>query len=77
MFKENLLFELQNHRDELNDMLERINSNLSLYMKGSLFIKNNYYYVKYYENGMTISRYMGKDLSNEEVQKIKLQLKWL
>lgn len=75
MYKQNIVFDLKNHREELLDVISKINNNLPRYMKGSLFVKNNYYYVKFYEDGKTISQYLGKNLTDDQLNKIKLELK--
>ena len=75
MYKENLLSSLVEKREELQNDIKAIEERLPNYRKGSLFKQNEYYYIKYYENGKTISTYVGKKLSTDQVNDIKRELK--
>ena len=75
MYKENLLSSLVEKREELQNDIKAIEERLPKYRKGSLFKQNAYYYIKYYENGKTISTYVGKELSPDQINDIKRELK--
>lgn len=75
MFKESIVNDLENKRDELKKEIDEINNRLINYRKGSLFSKNNYFYIKYYENGKVVSKYIGKNLSKEDIDNINRELK--
>ena len=75
MYKENLVFELNKHREDLLNLIAKIDLNLSRYSKGSIFQKNNYFYLKFYENGKTVSRYLGKNLTHDQINEIELEIK--
>lgn len=75
MFKESIVNDLENKRDELKKEIDEINNRLINYRKGSLFAKNNYFYIKYYENGKVVSKYVGKNLSKEDIDSINRELK--
>ena len=75
MFKENLLYRLIAIRDEIQNDIKAINERLSDYFQGSLFKQNDYYYIKRYEKGKTISFYLGKALSPNQLDDIKRELK--
>ena len=75
MFKESIVNDLENKRDELKKEIDEINNRLINYRKGSLFSKNSYFYIKYYENGKVFSKYIGKNLSKEEIDNINRELK--
>lgn len=75
MFKESIVNDLENKRDELKKEIDEINNRLINYRKGSLFAKNNYFYIKYYENGKVVSKYVGKNLPKEDIDNINRELK--
>ena len=75
MYKENLVYELTNRRIELKQLISSIDEKMPSYRRGSLFVKNNYYYIKYYELGKTVSEYLGKDLSLDKIERIKQELR--
>ena len=75
MFKENIINDLKEKQKNLIQIINEIDERLPNYRKGSLFIKDNYCYIKYYDNGKTVSRYIGNNLSNIEINSIKLELK--
>ena len=69
-----LLFSLRTKKEELEKDLEAYLLKMSKLKKGTLFKKDNYYYIKYYEGGKTISSYVGKDLSLDEINNIQHEL---
>lgn len=75
MFKESIVNDLENKRDELKKEIDEINNRLINYRKGSLFVKNNYFYIKYYESGKVVSKYVGKNLSKADIDNINRELK--
>lgn len=75
MYKENLLFDLSAKKSELIKDIKAIEERLPNYRKGSLFKQNDYFYIKYYENGKTISSYVGKNLSQNKIDEISRELK--
>ena len=75
MYKETLIYNLKEKREELLKDIEAIDERLLKYRKGSLFKQNDYYYIKYYENGKTISTYVGKSLSTDQIEDINRELK--
>lgn len=75
MYKKRILRELMDKRIDLINYINEINQRLLYYRKGSLFRKNNYFYIKYYEEGKVISKYIGKDLTTEQIDNINRELK--
>ena len=75
MYKKDLVFNLENQRKDLEDMIEKIDHNLLFLKKGTLVKQNNYYYVKYYDKGKVVSSYVGKDLTDNEIDMIKYELR--
>lgn len=75
MYKENLIHNLIEKRNELQNDIKTIDERLPKYRKGSLFKQGDYYYIKRYEKGKTISIYVGKSLSQEDVSDINRELK--
>lgn len=68
----NILLNLIEERDFLRKSLMEMKANILVLRKGTIFVKNDcYFYLKYYENGKTISLYLGSNLSDEEINKIK------
>ena len=74
MYKEALVFELKNRRQELGELINDIDERLDLYRKGTLVIQNDYAYIKRYENGKTVSTYVGKHLDDGQIANIRLEL---
>ena len=75
MYKANLAFELEAIKKDLEDEIKAIDERIPKYRKGSLFKQGNYYYIKYYEDGKTISIYIGKGLSDIDIVNIQRELK--
>lgn len=75
MYKQALIFELKTRQNELGELINEINVSLNKYRKGSLVIQNDYAYIKHYENGKMISTYVGKHLSEKEIEDLKRELK--
>lgn len=62
--------ERQSMIDERNRMIEKI----ELYPEGTLSIQGKYYYLKTNKNGKTISKYIGCNFLDEEIERLKHQL---
>ena len=75
MYKENLLFDLSTKKEELENDIKTIEELLPKYRKGSLFKQGDYYYIKCYEAGKTVSTYIGKELPQEKIKSINRELK--
>ncbi len=74
MYRKDIAFELKLVKENLVSLIERIDERIPKYRKGSLFVINNYFYLKYYDHGKTVSLYLGKDLSKEKIDRIKLDI---
>lgn len=75
MFKETLLNNFKDRRDELRDDIKELYIRLKDYQPGTVFINGKYVYVKYYENGKTISKYIGSNLSDNEIENLRRSTK--
>ena len=74
MFKENILFDLINKRNELLLDIQRIDARLLNYREGTLQVQNKSFYIKYYKQGKVISNYVGRNLTEEQIANIKREL---
>ena len=71
MYKENMIDSLLTKKREIEKDVSEIDLRIPKYRKGSLFNQSGYYYLKWYENGKTLSNYVGKNLTEEEINNIK------
>ena len=75
LYIENIIHDLKDKQRNLVQIINEIDERLPNYRKGSLFVKDNYCYIKYYDSGKTISHYVGSNLSEREKESILLELK--
>ena len=75
MINSDIYHSLIEKREELVKLLRDIEERIKRYRKGTLFCRDHYYYIKYYNDGKVISEYVGKDLSEKEIDDINRELK--
>ena len=75
MYREVMLNEFSERRRFLLKEISELQARLSLYERGTLVIQNDYAYIKYYENGKTVSKYVGKHLNEVDILELKRKLK--
>lgn len=74
MYKYDLIFELECTKRKIEKLVNKIDLNLSICRKGSLFIKDGYAYIKFYEDKKMKSVYIGKNLENDVLNNIRREL---
>jgi len=75
MYKRDIAFDLEEKINYLQQTICDIDEKLKVYKKGTLVTQGKYTYLKTYKNGKTVSEYVGKDLTQDEIDDINRELK--